>query len=99
MDGGIKRVDIIAKNHADSGFFRRLDTSYHIPSPNIFIECKNYTEDPVNQEVDQLAQRFRPNQGMFGFLVYRSCQNPALLKKRCKALVQDGKYIIDLTGA
>lgn len=99
LDEGIKRVDIIAKNHAAKGFFRRLDNSYHIPSPNIFIECKNYSEDPANQEVDQLAQRLRPNRGMFGFLVYRHSQNRGLLRKRCKALVSENKYVIDLDDA
>ena len=91
-----KRVDIVCKNFAEDGFFRRLDSHYHIPSPNVFIECKNYTSDPANPEVDQIANQLKKERGMFALLIYRTCGNRALLRKRLTHFISEGKYIVDL---
>ncbi len=96
IDEGTKRVDIVARNYDEVGFFHRVQSYYHIPSPNIFIECKNYEKDPSNPELDQLAGRMHTNTGMLGFLVYRSGKNRARIRQRCKAVVKKGQYIIDL---
>jgi hypothetical protein len=96
INEGTKRVDIVCRNSATDGFFRRLDSHYHIPSPNIFIECKNYRSEIANPEVDQLANRLGKKMGMFGLLVYRKCENRPLLRKRLQRFVSEGKYIVDL---
>lgn len=96
INEGTKRVDIVARNFADKGFVRRLDSHYHIPSANIFIECKNYRDDPSNPETDQIANRLFKGTGMFGFLIYRACDNRALLRKRLKQFVREEKYVMDL---
>jgi hypothetical protein len=96
INEGTKRVDIVARNFADKGFFRRLDSPYHIPCANIFIECKNYRDDPSNPDTDQIANRLLKETGMFGFLIYRSCNNRALLRTRLKVLTRSQKYVMDL---
>jgi hypothetical protein len=57
INEGTKRVDIVCRNSATDGFFRRLDSHYHIPSPNIFIECKNYRSEIANPEVDSISRQ------------------------------------------
>jgi len=55
---GRKRVDIVFTNAAQDGFFHRMHTSAETRSSHIFIECKNYSYDVGNPELDQLGGRF-----------------------------------------
>ena len=91
---GRKRVDIVFQNAAHEGFFFELPNNKNVPSGYIFIECKNYSSDPANPELDQLAGRFSVNRGRFGFLVCRSFRNKELFIKRCKDTAQDGRGFI-----
>lgn len=91
---GRKRIDISFNNAATKGFFLQLPNNKSIPSALIFAECKNYSEDPTNPELDQLSGRFSTNRGKFGFLVCRNLQNKRLFIKRCKDTAQDGRGFI-----
>lgn len=94
IQGGRKRIDITFTNAALAGFFYRLHTIHGIPCNFIMIECKNYSADPANPELDQLSGRFGPNRGCFGFLVCRNLQDKTLLIQRCKDTAKDNRGCI-----
>jgi hypothetical protein len=96
QDHGRRRVDITFDNDSTSGFFRWVHESYG--APTVTVECKNYSEDPANPEVDQLAGRFSAGRGWFGILVCRTVQDMDLLLARCADWARDRhSYIIPLT--
>jgi hypothetical protein len=66
----------------------------NLPSSYIFIECKNYSSDPANPELDQLSGRFSVNRGRVGFLISRSFKNKGLFIQRCKDTYTDGRGLI-----
>jgi len=84
INAGRKRIDISFDNGAPTGgFFYRLQHSFGVPCPYIFFECKNYTRDIANPELDQMVGRFSPNRGKFGVVVCRNIQDEALFIQRC----------------
>ncbi|MDE2125274.1 MAG: hypothetical protein KGJ62_01645 [Armatimonadetes bacterium] len=91
---GRKRIDISFQNSASKGFFFDLKLRHDIPCPYVFAECKNYKDDPVNPELDQLAGRFSPNRGKCGLLVCRSIQDRDMMTKRCRDAVNDDRGFI-----
>ncbi|MBI5614100.1 hypothetical protein HY947_04210 [Candidatus Gottesmanbacteria bacterium] len=94
---GRKRLDIIFTNAAREGFFLDLPQNKRIPSAYIMVECKNYSSDPANPELDQLAGRFSVNRGQFGLLICRKINNKDLFYKRCRDTAQDQRgYILPL---
>jgi hypothetical protein len=98
LDGGQKRVDIIFNNNARSGFFAALANVHRVQCPYVFAECKNYSTDPENPEIDQLLGRFDEKAGMFGILTCRDVKDTKLLHKRLRAPAQKGKgFIVVLT--
>lgn len=98
LNDGRKRADIVFDNHADTGFFAHVKNNYQVFCPRIIIECKNYSSDPSNPEVDQLLGRLGKRIGKLGILICREVMNTDKLMKRCKdALHQSGSYIIFLT--
>lgn len=94
INEGRKRIDISFDNSATGGFFHTLHDIHKIPSGYVFVECKNYSTDPENPELDQLSGRFSVNRGNFGFLVCRKIENKELLIKRCKDLWRDKRELI-----
>ncbi len=92
LHSGRKRIDISYANIAEQGFFRWLGNNY--PSQHVFIECKNYSADPANPEVDQLAGRFSPNRGQFGILAVRTVENRELLQSRLRDTASDDRGFI-----
>jgi hypothetical protein len=66
----------------------------NISCPFVFVECKNYTSDPANPELDQLSGRFSVNRGRFGILVSRSFTNRALFIQRCNDTYRDNRGLI-----
>ena len=64
------RVDIRYRN-MPVGFFRWFTDSF-TKAPFVPFECKNYTEDPANPEVAQIASRLDSQKGRLGFLVGKS---------------------------
>jgi len=97
INEGRKRVDITYTNARKSGFFDRIFSAPNILAKQIMVECKNYSQDPSNPEIDQLRGRFAIRRGMFGILLYRQTSNKKRLLDRCKDVAVDNAgYIIAL---
>jgi hypothetical protein len=94
IDDGRKRIDILFTNSADEGFFSRLVQIHKVHCPYIAVECKNYTEDPNNPELDQLSGRFSRKRGRFGLLVCRKIDDEAKLLKRLQDVVNNTEGVI-----
>lgn len=86
--GGRKRIDLKFDNAANAGFFHRLHDVQKLASEYIFFECKNYSTDPKNPELDQLAGRFHVNYSQVGFLVCRAVDDMDTLILRCNDAYQ-----------
>jgi hypothetical protein len=95
---GRKRIDIIYTNAAQSGFFWRVHTAHNIACRMIMVECKNYSKDPANPEIDQLSGRFSVNRGRLGLLLYRNVDDYVRLCARCRDTAQDGRGFMIALG-
>ena len=92
---GRKRIDINFENGAPTeGFFYRAQHSHGIPCPYIPMECKNYSKDIHNPELDQMVGRLSPNRGKLGIILSRSIDNEDLFLKRCHDSYVDGHGLI-----
>jgi hypothetical protein len=91
---GRKRIDIRFDTAAKDGLFFRFSNIMNLPSSYIFIECKNYSSDPANPELDQLSGRFSVNRGRVGFLVARDFRDKDLFIQRCRDTYSDGRGLI-----
>jgi hypothetical protein len=96
INEGRKRIDIVFNNSAEDGFFSQLVQLHKVHCPYIHIECKNYSEDPENPELDQLTGRFSDKRGNFGILVCRNIDDQENLMKRLKDIVNHthGRIIV-----
>jgi hypothetical protein len=95
---GRKRIDISFNNGARGGFFDDLRSNYQLPCPFIFFECKNYSADPANPELDQMTGRFSDKRGKFGVLVCRKIEDKAKMLQRCKDTLHDDRgwvFVLD----
>ena len=91
---GRKRIDVTYTNAANSGFFHRTHSAHEIASNMVMVECKNYSKDPANPELDQLSGRFSINRGKLGLLVYRTVSDYERLLMRCRDTAADGRGFI-----
>jgi hypothetical protein len=89
---GRKRIDIAYSNVARSGFFSFV--AQHYPAAYVFVECKNYSGDPANPELDQIAGRFSPSRGRIGLLACREFKNKDLFLERCRDTAKDDRGFI-----
>lgn len=89
---GRKRIDITCDNGDSAGFFYWVNHGYHCPI--IPIECKNYSHDPANPELDQLSSRFSDQRGSLGFLVCRSFDDKELFLTRCRDTSRDRRGFV-----
>jgi hypothetical protein len=84
---GQKVLDVLWINAAESGFFSwvkdQCNASY------IISEYKNYGSEIGNPEFDQLAMRFGPSKGQFGFLICRKIENREAAVKRAREIRTD----------
>ncbi|HXA20379.1 MAG TPA: hypothetical protein VN380_25595 [Thermoanaerobaculia bacterium] len=91
---GRKRIDLTLDNGARDGFFHRLHSVLKIPCAYILVECKNYSRDVANPELDQMSGRFSPNRGKFGIVVSRTVDDMPLLLARCADSHRDDRGTI-----
>ena len=83
INEGRKRIDINMENGAFEGIFSYLPNGRNYPCAFIAFECKNYSNDIANPELDQMIGRFSANRGRVGFICCRKLENPKLFKQRC----------------
>ncbi len=83
INEGRKRIDLLFDNSAESGFFYRLHTTFETSCQFIKVECKNYSRELANPELDQMIGRFDPNSGKFGLIICRALEDEGLFLKRC----------------
>jgi hypothetical protein len=88
---GRKRIDIRFTNASRTGFFWRAKEHHDVPCGYVIVECKNYSEDIANPELDQLAGRFSTTRGRLGILLYRGASDKALCLQRCKDTFHDNR--------
>lgn len=91
---GRKRIDIVMENGAQSGIFERLHATRHLPCSHVAFECKNYSRDVANPEIDQIAGRFSPNRGQVGFLCCRAFQDRNRFVQRCRDTFRDQRGLV-----
>jgi len=98
IHSGRKRIDVVYTNAADTGFFSHRRDDNNTQANTVIVECKNYSKDIGNEELDQLLGRFDNNRGKFGILTCRSIDNQKTLDKRCVDMASRSQgYIIALT--
>jgi hypothetical protein len=91
---GRKRIDILMENGATAGIFYIIPTLRRLPCAYVPFECKNYTTEVANPELDQLAGRFSVNRGKMGFLCCRNFQDRARFIERCRDTLRDDRGVI-----
>lgn len=91
---GRKRIDIVMENAAPTGIFHRLHSVRHLPCAFIAIECKNYSTEIANPELDQISGRFNPNRGKAGIICCRSFEDRGRFIARCRDTLRDDRGLI-----
>ena len=92
---GRKRIDIIYNNSAETGFFFTLPNKLPLLTcPYVFVECKNYTGEVNNPELDQLSSRFSPQRGRVGLLMCRNLDSEDGFIKRCADTYHDDRGLV-----
>jgi len=89
-----KRIDIKYTNSGTGPFFGRVLQAAQTRAIGVSVECKNYSTDPENPELDQLSSRFSHARGFFGFMCCRTLQNRALITARCRDTARDGRGFV-----
>lgn len=92
---GRKRLDIMYANQAQTGFFKWIRDSQHVPSGQVVVECKNYSGPLSNPEFDQLTGRFSPARGQLGLLCYRGfADTKASVLQHCRDAALDQRGFV-----
>lgn len=98
IDEGRKRVDLrYTVSGYGSGAIGWLQQNT-APMPFLYVECKNYTDDLGNAELDQLTGRFNIGKGgQVGFLINRGFKNKKRFLDRCRDAALKGRgYVLAL---
>ena len=90
LHDGRMRVDVVYDNIATDGFFSRIGKGA-AACEIIYVECKNYTEDLANPELDQLVARFSSRRGRVGIIVCRGFDNKERFLDRCRDASRDDR--------
>lgn len=91
---GRKRIDILLENGAREGIFHRLHSVRKLPCAFVAFECKNYTNEIANPELDQIAGRFSTNRGKIGFICCRRFEDRSRFVLRCRDTLKDDRGLI-----
>jgi hypothetical protein len=91
---GRKRIDIVMENGARDGVLYRLHDVRKLPCSFVAIECKNYSTEVANPEIDQLSGRFSVNRGKFGLLCCRTFEGRANFVERCRDTFKDDRGLV-----
>ena len=91
---GRKRIDILYTNASQSGIFYRLQALPQTRSHFVPVECKNYSREVANPELDQIAGRFSRERGQFGIVCCRKIDKKDRFVARCRDTANDGRGII-----
>lgn len=94
INDGTKRIDICFTNSSNQGIFTWISEHVKISCPYIFFECKNYSKDIGNPELDQMIGRFSAHRGRLGIISCRKINNMDLFLKRCGDSYKDDKGLI-----
>ncbi|WP_051355383.1 hypothetical protein [Mesorhizobium erdmanii] len=88
---GRKRLDIKFTNAAQEGFFFRMLQANQTRSISVPVECKNYSNDVENPELDQLSGRFGLQRGFFGMMLCRRLEGRPRVVASCRDAAADGR--------
>ncbi len=91
---GRKRIDILYTNASQSGIFERVQKLPQTRSHLIPVECKNYSRELNNPELDQIAGRFSHERGKFGLICCRRLDDKERFVRRCRDTANDGRGTI-----
>lgn len=94
INDGRKRIDVVFTNAANTGFFSHRRDANNTAATMLIVECKNYSKDIANPEIDQLLGRFDDNRGYLGFILCRSIDNVQLVLHKCQDLAKSKKAYI-----
>jgi hypothetical protein len=94
INSGRKRIDVVYTNAANEGFFAHRRDAKNTSAVMLIVECKNYTKDIANAEIDQLLGRFDRNRGFLGFITCRKISDRHLVLQRCRDLAKAGTAFI-----
>ncbi|MFI5994821.1 hypothetical protein ACIBAC_23650 [Streptomyces sp. NPDC051362] len=89
---GRKRIDILYDNVAGLGFFDWV--ARHHGSAVLPVECKNYSQEPGNEELDQISGRFSRERGWVGLITCRSFEDKGRFLERCRDTAKDGRGFV-----
>lgn len=94
INAGRRRIDLTFDNAAVDGVFVRLQNQFKLNCQWIIVECKNYTKDVKNPELDQISGRFAPNRGRVGFLICRDADKRDVLFARCNDIFKEERGLV-----
>ena len=94
INDGRKRIDISFDNSSSRGVFSRLRQDPFLVAREVMIECKNYSHDIKNPELDQLIGRFDDRRGRFGILTCRTVEDRSTLLTRCTDAFQANQGVV-----
>jgi hypothetical protein len=97
IHSGRKRIDIRFTNAGDRGFFQSILQSPQTRALSIPVECKNYSREIANPELDQITGRFGHTRGFFGIICCRSIDKKIKFIERCRDTALDSRgYVVPL---